>query len=395
MMTKRPGARLLAALLAVALALPPAAPASAQGAAQPAAQGGVSGLTGALGTRAIDAAKLPAGTAVSRIRNSPYVVLRAEPKLESAAVATLTPEDAILVTGRTPGWVKVATTKGSGWMRDYYLQEPAGGAAVLTEQQVTAYFSSPQAADGGASPGPGGDGSGTTATSSTAVSAVTSPPQRIADPTLDPAPPPQRIQDPVPDGGSGVSGGTAGATTPRPVDDGKWLAKFDKAEVMSDAALTDKDSMTVPQIQEFLAARNSVLARPVGSVVPAQAIHDAAQKHGISPKVLLARLQTEQGLVTKKSATQKELDWALGVGCYDSGNWNQNFKGFDKQVDGAAATLRRWYDDGKSKGGNLFMTIDGSQIVTGNAATYSVYKYCPHFSGAELNWKVYKGFFGN
>ncbi len=72
------------------------------------------------------------------------------------------------------------------------------------------------------------------------------------------------------------------------------------------------------------------------------------------------------------------------------------YKGFEKQVFSAAQTLRNHYDAGAGKiaaAGSIPMTIDGRQIRCRNAATYSLYKYTPHFAGNELFWKVAKGYY--
>jgi len=186
-------------------------------------------------------------------------------------------------------------------------------------------------------------------------------------------------------------GGTAAATA----GDESWQNRFQKDYLISDAALTNSSTMTVSQIQKFLDAKKSVLAKPYRGSTPAQMIYDAARKYGINPQVLLTRLQCEQGLISKKSATQKQLDWALGVGCYDSGNWNQKFKGFDKQIEYAAQTYRRHYDAAKARldrGEKVTMNIDGQKVTVKNAATYSFYKYCPHFQGNKLFYDVWRGY---
>jgi len=194
------------------------------------------------------------------------------------------------------------------------------------------------------------------------------------------------------------SPGNSGNLSPLPPasqGDESWQTKFQKNYLISDYTFTNTNTMTVSQIQSFLEAKGSVLAKPYRGGQPAQMIYNAAKKYGINPQVLLTRLQCEQGLISKKSATQKELDWALGVGCYDSGNWNQNFKGFDKQIEGAAATYRRHYLDAKAKldrGETITMTIDGQTVHVKNAATYSFYKYCPHFHGNKLFFDVWNGF---
>jgi LysM repeat protein len=200
-------------------------------------------------------------------------------------------------------------------------------------------------------------------------------------------------------GNSGASGtdatGTITAAPPAPQGDESWQTSFQKEYLISDYSLTNTNTMTVAQIQSFLEKKGSVLAKPYNGSTPAKMIFDAAKKHGINPQVLLARLQCEQGLISAKSATQKQLDWALGVGAYDSGNWNSKYKGFDKQIDGAAATYKRHYLDAKKKldaGQAVTMEIDGQQVKVKNAATYAFYKYCPHFNGNKLFYDVWRGY---
>jgi len=189
--------------------------------------------------------------------------------------------------------------------------------------------------------------------------------------------------------------GSTGNYKVAPAGDESWQQTFQKDYLISDNALTNSGTMTVAQIQRFLDSKNSVLAKPYRGSTPAQMIYDAAKKYGINPQVLLTRLQCEQGLISKSTATQKQLDWAVGVGCYDSGNWNQKFKGFDKQIEYAAHTYRRHYDDAKAKldrGEKVTMNIDGQQVTVKNAATYSFYKYCPHFQGNKLFYDVWRGY---
>lgn len=66
------------------------------------------------------------------IRNSSFVVLRAEPKLESAQVATLDATDRFTVLERSNGWAKVRGKKGSGWLRTHYLNDPKAPAETAT-----------------------------------------------------------------------------------------------------------------------------------------------------------------------------------------------------------------------------------------------------------------------
>ncbi len=194
------------------------------------------------------------------------------------------------------------------------------------------------------------------------------------------------------DNGSGSTPSTHETAAP---GDESWAGSFQKDYLISDYTLTRTDTMTVSDIQSFLDKKGSCLAKPYRGSSPAQMIYDAAKKYGINPQVILTRLQCEQGLITKKTATEHKLDWALGVGAYDSGNWNQKYKGLDKQIEFAAATYRRHYDNAASRikaGEKVTMKIDGQNVTLKNAASYAFYKYCPHFAGNKLFNSVWNGF---
>lgn len=393
-------------------------------------------------TSLIPAGGIPSG-ASGGIRNSSFVILRAEPRLESEAVAVLPFMEELTVTEDLGDWVRVRCSKGSGYMRRLYLKYGEGETAaampsrvspgeeglkevrlgsersIVHHETVLMRSAASLHADCPAELAPGSpvrvlevlpgwsrvewqgrtgyvrnrylgladDARGIpTAEREEPSSSVSggNPPATINPST-------GRIQDP------GIQGkayeGPGSLTAADGQKDDSWRSGFQRENAISDHEFTDAGRLSQPQIQSFLESKNSVLARPVNGLLPSQAIYDAARRHGINPQVILARLQTEQGLVSKKTASQKQLDWALGVGAYDSGNWNQKYKGFDKQVDGAAQTMRRWYDDGKARGSRVALTIDGQKITTANASTYSLYKYTPHFAGTELNWKVYTGYF--
>ena len=180
------------------------------------------------------------------------------------------------------------------------------------------------------------------------------------------------------------------------LDDNSWQKELRYDYMISDRAYIDTNAMTRNQIQNFLDSKQSVLSRPVNGKYPADMIYEAAHKYGISPKVLLARLQTEQSLVTKKTATQKQLDWALGCGAYDGGNWNTKYQGLEKQIEYGAKTMRNHYNIGLSKLAHqesIPMKIDGETIKIKNAATYAQYMYTPHKHGGQLFRSIYIKFF--
>ncbi len=98
-------------ILALALILALAAPLFAQ---TP-----VSGV----GTTLADQAITGAGAPLHGIRNTPFVVLRAEPRLESAAVCTLQQTEKLWLLERLGDWVKVKSAQGTGYMRLWYFDE--------------------------------------------------------------------------------------------------------------------------------------------------------------------------------------------------------------------------------------------------------------------------------
>jgi len=119
----------------------------------------------------------------------------------------------------------------------------------------------------------------------------------------------------------------------------------------------------------------------------AHMIYDACKKHDVNPMLLLARLQTEQSLITSDHGS---IDWAFGVGAYDSGEWAQQFKGFANQCNGAAEAMRRLFNEGREKkaaGRSLEWTVNRGKdkVRCQNAATYALIRYTPHTIDTALN----------
>ena len=175
-------------------------------------------------------------------------------------------------------------------------------------------------------------------------------------------------------------------------------ATFDPNMVISDRNFRAVGSLSQAQVQSLLAAQTGILktysAPDVNGVVkPAsQIIWEAAQAFGVSPKVVLATLQKEQGLLTAAAPSAKALDWAMGCGVPDSGVLNTAYQGFGKQlwygarslnVDGAA-----WYAGITKKCG------DGV-VTPANVSTHSLYTYTPWIAGNQLFWTVYWRYFGD
>lgn len=179
-------------------------------------------------------------------------------------------------------------------------------------------------------------------------------------------------------------------------------ATFNRHDVLDDASLTDADAMTVAEVQDFLENNpygwQSVLATVVSNGVPAsQAFVDAAQAHGINPLVLLTRVQLEQSLIGKTSASKATLDKAFGCGCPDNQPCAAKYKGFDKQLDCAASKFRDYLDDMADSGttvagwgvGITKKSLDQYFVTPVNQATAAIYTYTPWVSSAMNHTKIW------
>jgi len=167
-------------------------------------------------------------------------------------------------------------------------------------------------------------------------------------------------------------------------------AEFDKNAVLTDKALRDTGALTAADIQAFLDetpwGRASVLADYAeDGKSAAEIIYEAATKHGINPLELLVRVQMEQGLVSKQTASDESITLAFGCGCPHSPVCSPKYEGFANQADCAAGTLSRSMDraltsNGTASGwkkGEEKLTQDLVEIVPANAATAALYTYTP------------------
>lgn len=165
---------------------------------------------------------------------------------------------------------------------------------------------------------------------------------------------------------------------------------YSPRNVISDKEFTDSNYMSLGDIKNFLTKMGSQLVKNIGGVDVADAIKKAADASKVNPLVLLATLQKEKGLVqTKKAITQRQLDWACGVGAYDGGTFNSKYKGFAKQISSAASTYKKLYDGGVQ---TVRINYGKSSVTPLNAATTAVYRYTPHSDGAKLFHTVYESY---
>lgn len=190
---------------------------------------------------------------------------------------------------------------------------------------------------------------------------------------------------------------------------------FDKNAVLDDVSLRDVDAMTAEDVQAFLdetpwGTRSALATYEVEGKTAAQIIHATAVKHGINPLELLVRLQMEQGLIRKTTATDATIDVAFGCGCPHSPVCSDKYMGFENQAECAAGTLSRSMDRAVTSTGTVSgwarsrakQTEDGVTVTPKNAATAALYTYTPWVGeagggregvgGASLHFSVWDRF---
>ncbi len=165
--------------------------------------------------------------------------------------------------------------------------------------------------------------------------------------------------------------------------------------------------MSREDIQAFLDNYNSFLTGyrspdiNNASRTASDIIYRAASEHKINPKYLLVKLQKEQSLITDKSPTQKQLDWATGYGICDDCSMSdpalQKHKGFGVQVDSAAAVIRWYYENLSAENwikrtGQTYL-IDGVSVRPSTLATAFLYTYTPHIHGNQNFWTLWQKWF--
>lgn len=185
---------------------------------------------------------------------------------------------------------------------------------------------------------------------------------------------------------------------------------FNPNYILSDADLTDSDSMDRDQIQAFLergALGDYETEDWEGRTrTAADIIWRAAQQNGINPRFLLVLLQKEQSLITTENPTQKQYDWATGYGvcdvCSMSDTGIARWQGFGKQVNSASlqfiegylADIETYGVTAGKYGTNVPVTIDGTVVTPLNAATAAMYAYTPHLHGNKLFVTLWDKWFG-
>lgn len=198
------------------------------------------------------------------------------------------------------------------------------------------------------------------------------------------------------------------------------LANFQAGYIISDYQMTDYNSMSEADIQNFLNAKGkcgNTNFRDVGTRVDyfsdhtppttwhvkdghtvclaeenmngesaAHIIWQAAQDYKINPKVLIVLIQKETGLITDPIPNSWDYQRTAGYGCPDTAACSEKYYGFKNQIRNAASLFRIVMDGNSSYypigNNNVRYSPDpacGSSVVyIQNLATSALYRYTPY-----------------
>lgn len=229
------------------------------------------------------------------------------------------------------------------------------------------------------------------------------------------------------------------STSSQPKSDAASTSGFKAGNIISDAVMSDYNSMTVAEIQAFLKSKNSCnqSAAPtaVGAIryedvnvtkngitynrryyfntsngiaggyyhvkdghfvcladetingkSAAYHIWDVAQTYKINPKVLIVLLEKEQGLITDKWPYEVQYRAATGYGCPDTAACDTKYYGLESQLANAAYLFRTVLNGGWTNyplGKNYIQyhqnkSCGGSIVNIENLATSALYRYTPY-----------------
>lgn len=204
---------------------------------------------------------------------------------------------------------------------------------------------------------------------------------------------------------------------------------FEAGNIISDSVMSDYNSMSVADIQNFLTYKNPCnntnydlyleqtnayktvtwhwSGEPYnghfvclseerfgdGTTIgegqtAAEIIYAAAQEYRINPRVLIVLLEKEQGLISDTYPHSNQYRSATGYGCPDTAACNSAYYGFKNQVFRAAELFRyildngsRYYPDNKPGvyiAYNPSSSCGRSEVYIQNRATAALYQYTPY-----------------
>ena len=205
------------------------------------------------------------------------------------------------------------------------------------------------------------------------------------------------------------------------------LANFDPGYIMSDWQMSNYNSMSEADIQNFLWSKGRCYNTNFGSVgtrvdyfsdstppttwhvrdghtvclaeenmngeTAAHIIWQTAQDYRINPQVLIVLLQKETGMITDPIPNSWDYQRAAGYGCPDTAACSSKYYGFKNQIRNAAALFRTVLDGGWTNyplGWNYVQYnpnagCGGTSVNIRSLATSALYRYTPYQpNGAAL-----------
>lgn len=178
--------------------------------------------------------------------------------------------------------------------------------------------------------------------------------------------------------------------------------EFNQELIVSDDFYLRSDTVDAENLQTFFenspyGSRSWLADFEADDRSAAQMIIDVSNEFGVNPVLLLARLQVEQGLVSKtERPSQHKIDRALGCGCFDGQSCTSRFLGFQNQMRCSAESHRNLYNAsvmGSGSGwirGRAAITLEDIVVTPSNHATAALYAYTPWvLRGQGGNWLVW------
>ena len=190
------------------------------------------------------------------------------------------------------------------------------------------------------------------------------------------------------------------------------MRQFNAGNIMSDAVMSNKNSMSVQQIQAFLTNKNPcndtatykaawypnlrynirngkfvcISNETFNGESAAQIIWQTGQDYNINPQVLIVLLEKEQGLISDTWPNHRQYQTAVGFGCPDTAPCDAQYYGLKNQLRQAANLFRNVLNGGWSNYpiGNTYVQYNpnpacgGSVVNIQNRATSALYRYTPY-----------------
>ncbi|MFC7373963.1 MULTISPECIES: S-layer homology domain-containing protein [unclassified Brachybacterium] len=207
----------------------------------------------------------------------------------------------------------------------------------------------------------------------------------------------------------------AGAPSARAESPPPGLGGFSPGSLITNTRMFDFESMTGAEVDAFLEERGEKCidgtdgaaclknftadtprrdATAYCAAIPAarnatagRIIADVARACGVNPQVILVMLQKEQGLITTRNATPRQLQQALGFRCPDFDGCDPAFGGFAQQIYHGTSRLQEYGDPARNYRYQAGKTYDiqyspyafcgYGEVKIANRATAALYNYTP------------------